>query len=107
MSDTIALSFRHLSDLSEELHLILGKEKEILFANKALKLRIENIHSTNDIYQSLGITESYSISAIEECLLTGSVLEILVELPNETTTIHWKIVASSDTLTFIGKDLGN
>lgn len=107
MSDTVALSFRHLSDLSEELHLILGKEKEILFANKALKLRIENIHSTNDIYQSLGITESYSISAIEECLLTGSVLEILVELPNEPTTIHWKIVASSDTLTFIGKDLGN
>jgi PAS domain S-box-containing protein len=107
MSDTVAISFRHLSDLSEELHLILGKEKEILFANKALKLRIENIHSTNDVYQSLGITESYSISAIEECLKSGSVLEILVELPNETNTVHWKVVASPDTLTFIGKDLGN
>ncbi|RAV98482.1 sensor histidine kinase [Pseudochryseolinea flava] len=107
MSDTVALSFRHLSDLSEELHLILGKEKEILFANKALKLRIENIHSTNDLYQSLGITESYSVAAVEECLTTGNVLEILVELPNESATIHWKIVASADTLTFIGKDLGN
>jgi PAS domain S-box-containing protein len=109
MSDTIALSFKHLSDLSEELHLILGKEREILFANKSILRRIENIQSSEDIFASLGILESYSINSIEECLKKGEVVELQVELNtgNEFTTIQWKIIPQSDTLTFIGKDLGN
>jgi PAS domain S-box-containing protein len=109
MSDTVALSFRQLSDLSEELHLILGKEKEILFANKAITNRITNISTSGDLFRSLGIHESYSASSLEECLRTGDRLELIVDLENgaSATTIHWKIVPDGDTITFIGKDLGN
>lgn len=109
MSDTVALSFRQLSDLSEELHLILGKEKEILFANKAIKKRIGNISPGDDLFRSLGINETYSESALEECLRTGNRLELIVDLKdgNAQTTIHWKIVPDADTITIIGKDLGN
>jgi PAS domain S-box-containing protein len=109
MSDTVALSFRQLSDLSEELHLILGKEKEILFANKAIKKRIKNISTSDDLFKSLGIHDSYSESSLEECLRTGNRLELIVDLKDGdlATTIHWKIVPDTDTITIIGKDLGN
>jgi PAS domain S-box-containing protein len=110
MRDTISLSFKRLSDLSEEMHLILGKEREILFANQALKKRIENIHTAENIFQRLGILESYSVGAIEECLKTNTILELVVELniQGESTTIRWKIIPGVDEiLTFIGKDLGN
>lgn len=109
MSNTVGLSFKHLSDLSEELHLILGKEREILFANLALRKRIKNIYTTNDIFQSLGILENYSVSSLEECLKKEEVLELIVELHTigEPTSIQWKIVPGADTVTFIGKDLGN
>ena len=109
MSNTVALSFRHLSDLSEELHLILSKEREILFANVAIKKRIENISSSDDIFKSLGILESYSVNSLEECLKTGDALELIVDLEgtSATTTIHWRIIPDGDSITFIGKDLGN
>lgn len=110
MSNTVALSFKSLSDLSEELHLILGKEREILFANQSITKRIENIHASTDIFKTLGILESYSIAAIEECLKTGEAFEVRNELgagTSESTTIQWKIVPDQDTLIFIGKDLGN
>jgi PAS domain S-box-containing protein len=109
MSDTVALSFKNLSDLSEELHLILGKEREILFANQAIKNRIENIYSTNDILKSLGILEHYSISSIEACLSKGEQLELFSELDmnGESATIHWRIAPDAETILFIGKDLGN
>jgi PAS domain S-box-containing protein len=109
MSDTVALSFKHLSNLSEELHLILGKEREILFANHAICRRIENIHSSDDVFKRLGLQELYSVGAIEECLKTSAVLELLAELDvdGELTTIQWRIVPDQDMLTFIGKDLGN
>lgn len=110
MSNTVALSFKSLSDLSEELHLILGKEREILFANQSITKRIENIHASTDIFKTLGILESYSIEAIEECLKTGEAFEVRNELgagTTESTTIEWKIVPDQDTLIFIGKDLGN
>lgn len=109
MRDTAALPFKHLSDLSDELHLILSKEKEILFANVALKTRINNIHDSKDIFSSLGITENYSIAALEDCLNTNSSLDLLVELNigQSPTTVHWKIVSGDDVITMIGKDLGN
>jgi len=109
MSNTVALSFKSLSDLSEELHLILGKEREILFANQSIVKRIENIHESNDIFKSLGILETYSKAAIEECLKTGEAVEVRVDLKNgsDSTTVQWKIVPQQDTLVFIGKDLGN
>jgi PAS domain S-box-containing protein len=110
MSDTLMLSFQHLSDLSEELHLVLGKEKEILFANKALVSKIEDIYGSKDIFQSLGILENYSTSSIEEFLKTGEVLDVIVGLNtkiNKLTTVHWRVVPGNNILTFIGKDLGN
>lgn len=108
MSDTVALSFKQLSDLSEELHLILGKEREILFANKAVKKRIEDIHHSRDVFASLGILESYSVNSLDECLRTGQALELIADLPApaNVTTIHWRFIPEGDTITCIGKDLG-
>jgi PAS domain-containing protein len=109
MSDTVALSFRQLSDLSEELHLILSKEREILFANKAIKKRIANISVAEDLFKSLGIHEHYAVAALEECLRTGESAELMVDLDGtvNATTIHWRVIPVNDTITFIGKDLGN
>jgi len=109
MTETVALSFKHLSNLSEELHLILGREKEILFANQAIQNRIEDIQSCNDIYKALGLLETYSRNSIDQFLKTGEILEVTVELTSKsiTSAIHWRIVPGQDSLTFIGKDLGN
>jgi PAS domain S-box-containing protein len=109
MSNTITLSFKTLSELSDELHLILSKEREILFANKSIKNRVENIYSSNDILGTLGILESYSIATIESSLERSETLELFSDLNcnGELSTIHWKIVPEGDTILFIGKDLGN
>lgn len=109
MRDTAALPFKHLSDLSDELHLILSKEREILFANTALRTRIASLFDSKDIFSSLGITENYSLAALADCLKTNSSLDVLVELNlgRTPTTIHWKIVPGNDVITLIGKDLGN
>jgi PAS domain S-box-containing protein len=109
MSNTVALSFKTLSDLSDELHLILSKELEILFANRSIKNRVENIYSSNDILGRLGILANYSIASIESSWKRRETLELLSDLNynGESSTIHWKIVPDGDTILFIGKDLGN
>ncbi|MEZ4946311.1 MAG: PAS domain-containing sensor histidine kinase [Cyclobacteriaceae bacterium] len=109
MEDKLTATFKHLSDLSEELHLVLGRNMEFVFANKALLDRIPGIENSTSILKSLGIIDNYALDAINDCLNNNETLDLRVDisLSEEPTSIQWKIVPLNDSITLIGKDLGN
>lgn len=109
MEEKLTPTFKHLSDLSEELHLVLDPNMEFIFANKALLSRIPDLEVSENILSSLGIVENYALDSIHECLSNNETLDLCVDvtLSEEPTSIQWKIVPINDTITFIGKDLGN
>jgi len=109
MEEKLTPTFKHLSDLSEELHLVLGRNLEFIFANQALLSHIPGIKTSGNILHSLGIVDNYALDSIRECLDNNATLDLCVDitLSEEPTSIQWKIVPINDSITFIGKDLGN
>ncbi|MEP2667630.1 MAG: PAS domain-containing sensor histidine kinase [Cyclobacteriaceae bacterium] len=109
MEEKLTPTFKHLSDLSEELHLVLGRNLEFIFANQALLRHIPGIKTSRNILHSLGIVDNYALDSIRECLDNNATLDLCVDitLSEEPTSIQWKIVPINDSITFIGKDLGN
>lgn len=109
MEGKLTPTFKHLSDLSEELHLVLSRNMEFIFANQALRHRLPGIDSSSDILHDLGITENYALDSIRECEDSNTTLDLCVDVTfsKEPTSVQWKIVPFNDSITFIGKDLGN
>lgn len=109
MEDKLIPAFKHLSDLSEELHLILGRDMEFVFANLALHNRIPGIDHSSHIFQTLGIIDTDTLTSINQCIKNNETLELCVDvtLLGESTNIQWKIVPADGCVTFVGKDLGN
>jgi PAS domain S-box-containing protein len=107
MTQTSDILIADLSNHSDELHLILNKENEILFSNQAFEKRIRKSIVGGDLFKCLGL--GGSMDAIRELYKTNHTIEHYTEL-NEGTehlSIKWKIVANQDTLVFIGTDLGD
>lgn len=109
MQDKLMPTFKHLSDLSEELHLILNQRMEFVFANKALLNRIPGIETDDNVLHSLGINDNYTLDSIKESFINKTAIDLCVDvaLAEETTSVQWKIVPFDDSITFIGKDIGN